>query len=93
MADNYDEKTTARDASPAFAESPDHQQISIKEYCLTRFSSLKPPMNKVENPFKLLAMLNARQWSFFTIGFLSWSWDAFDCRLISYFNVFHCCAI
>lgn len=82
MADIY-EKTEARDASPALRESPDHEGISVKEYCMTRLSSLKPPMNKVENPFKLLAMLNARQWSFFTLAFLAWSWDAFDFFTVS----------
>lgn len=50
---------------------------------MTRLSTLKPPMNKVENPVKLLRMLNARQWSFFAIAFSAWTWDAFDFFTVS----------
>ncbi|KAF4120943.1 MFS transporter, SHS family, lactate transporter [Geosmithia morbida] len=48
------------------------------QYCLTRFSSLKPPMNKVVNPFKALALLETQHWLFFAVGFLGWTWDSFD---------------
>lgn len=85
MADHHEvEKGVVRDASPNLQESPDHHDMSIREYCTTRLSSLKPPMHSVENPFKLLAMLNARQWSFFAIAFFAWSWDAFDCKSIPF---------
>lgn len=38
---------------------------SIREYAATRVTSLKHPMEKPANQFKLLAMLNAQQWAFF----------------------------
>lgn len=51
---------------------------SPAKYLATRFSTLKPPMNKVANPISLLRMLNKQQWLFFAIAFAAWSWDAFD---------------
>lgn len=81
---NHEEKPAATgDASPTLHESPEPKEMSVKEYCTTRLSSLKPPMNKVENPIKLLRMLNARQWSFFALAFAAWSWDAFDFFTVS----------
>jgi hypothetical protein len=58
-----------------FHEMPESQaphQMTVKEYCLTRFSTLKPPMNKAPNPFRLLMLLNTKQWMFFLIAFLAW---------------------
>jgi hypothetical protein len=46
-----------------------HEQI---RYLATRFSTLKPPMNKAPNPFKLILLLNKRQWAFFFVGFIAW---------------------
>ncbi|KAJ5247579.1 hypothetical protein N7468_002562 [Penicillium chermesinum] len=57
--------------------------IGIREYAITRFTSLKPPMNSVANPFTLLAMLNAQQWAFVAVSFLAWSWDSFDYFTVS----------
>lgn len=54
------------------------QHMSIKEYASTRISTLRPPMAKAANPFKLLALLNTQQWLFFLVAFFAWSWDAFD---------------
>jgi SHS family lactate transporter-like MFS transporter len=53
-------------------ESHSPKKMSAGEYMRTRFSTLKPPMNKAPNPFRLLAMLNRRQWAFFFIGFIAW---------------------
>jgi SHS family lactate transporter-like MFS transporter len=54
------------------------QHMSVKEYAASRISTLRPPMAKVANPFKLLALLNTQQWLFFLVAFFAWSWDAFD---------------
>ncbi|KAI9696765.1 MAG: hypothetical protein M1836_005127 [Candelina mexicana] len=63
--------------------APAHHHMSIGEYAATRFTTLKPPMAKAPNPFRLLAMLNLRQWLFFLVAFLAWSWDAFDFFTVS----------
>ena len=52
-------------------------------YLTTRVPSLKPPMNKAPNPFKLLGLLNTQQWLFFLVAFIAWSWDAFDFFTVS----------
>lgn len=66
---------------PATGETP--EKMSAGRYLATRLSTLKPPMDKVENPFKLLAMLNKKQWLFFSCAFFAWSWDAFDFFTVS----------
>lgn len=64
-------------------ESHHPHKMSAGEYAVTRISTLKPPMNKAPNPFKLLAMLSGKQWTFFLVGFLAWTWDAFDFFTVS----------
>ncbi|KAG7387751.1 hypothetical protein PHYPSEUDO_013756 [Phytophthora pseudosyringae] len=59
------------------------EERSLGEYCKTRFTTLKPPMTKVENPFKVLALLNRMQWLQFLVAFVAWSWDAFDFFTVS----------
>ncbi|KAK5148961.1 hypothetical protein LTR04_000263 [Oleoguttula sp. CCFEE 6159] len=59
------------------------EEMSVGRYAATRISTLKPPMAKAPNPFKLLAMLNTQQWLFFLVSFLAWSWDAFDFFTVS----------
>ncbi|CAF9911752.1 hypothetical protein IMSHALPRED_010564 [Imshaugia aleurites] len=79
----YDEqRDESRDSDPRF-ETAELQKMSAGRYIATRFSTLKPPMNKAPNPFKLLAMLNLQQWLFFLVGFFAWSWDAFDFFTVS----------
>jgi SHS family lactate transporter-like MFS transporter len=56
----------------AHYESGTPHHMTVGEYGATRFSTLKPPMHKAPNPFKLLAMLNGRQWLFFLVGFFAW---------------------
>jgi len=57
--------------------------MSAGRYAATRVSTLKPPMEHIANPFKLLALLNGQQWLFFLCGFIAWTWDAFDFFTVS----------
>ena len=61
----------------------DDEHMSAGRYIATRFSTLKPPMHKAPNPFKLLTLLNFQQWMFFLVAFFAWSWDAFDFFTVS----------
>lgn len=79
MADNYtSEKAVggiqhdSAPIDPALHESHDPHHMTVGEYAATRFSTLKPPMHKAPNPFRLLAMLNTKQWLFFFVGFIAW---------------------
>ncbi|KAK5175827.1 Carboxylic acid transporter [Saxophila tyrrhenica] len=63
-------------------DHPD-DHLSVGQYLATRLPTLKPPMDKLENPFTLLAMLNFKQWMFFLVAFLGWTWDAFDFFTVS----------
>lgn len=58
-------------------------KMSIGRYVATRIPSLKPPMTKAPNPIKLLMLLKTRQWMFFLVAFIAWSWDAFDFFTVS----------
>ena len=80
----YDEEKMrdSRDDSPRYT-TPARPNMSVGTYIATRIPTLKPPMHKAPNPFRLLAMLNAQQWMFFLVGFLAWSWDAFDFFTVS----------
>lgn len=74
MADQYGEEkvvgtSTGNDAP---IESHHPHKMTVGEYAATRISTLKPPMNKAPNPFKLLTMLSGKQWLFFLVGFLAW---------------------
>jgi SHS family lactate transporter-like MFS transporter len=62
----------ARTSASLVNESPLPPEMTAREYVLTRFSSLKPPMNSAPNPISLLMMLNGRQWTFFLVAFLAW---------------------
>ncbi|KAM3423520.1 hypothetical protein BST61_g948 [Cercospora zeina] len=57
--------------------------MSAGRYLATRFSTLKPPMERLENPIKLLRLLNGKQWLFFLCSFIAWTWDAFDFFTVS----------
>lgn len=84
MADNYAAEKAVEEARVENApHHTHHEHMSAGRYLATRFSTLKPPMNKAPNPFRLVAMLNRRQWAFFFIGFIAWSWDAFDFFTVS----------
>jgi len=74
MADHSsEEKAAATDpGNEAPIESHPPREMTAREYAATRLSTLKPPMNKAPNPFKLLAMLSGKQWLFFFVGFSAW---------------------
>ncbi|OZJ05264.1 hypothetical protein BZG36_01971 [Bifiguratus adelaidae] len=42
----------------------------------------KPPRTPLANPFRLMAMLTAKQWLFFLVGWAAWTMDGYD-----YFSV------
>ena len=72
------------DSSESQVEEPPHREhMSVARYCATRVPTLKPPMTKAENPFKLLGLLNTQQWLFFGVAFFGWTWDAFDFFTVS----------
>ena len=73
----------ARELRVVVAMSENTAKGGAAHYALTRFSSLKPPMNKAPNPIKLLRLLNRRQWLFFAVAFIAWTWDAFDFFTVS----------
>lgn len=50
------------------------RHMTVGRYVATRFTTLKPAMEKVPNPFKSLALLNTQQWMFFFVGFIGWTW-------------------
>ncbi|KAI0485731.1 carboxylic acid transporter [Xylaria cf. heliscus] len=50
----------------------------IVRYFATRHTSLKPPRTKLRNPIHVLGELDRHQWLMFSVGFLAWTWDAFD---------------
>jgi len=88
MADQIgDEKVARPSHSPdAVHESHAPERMTVAEYATTRFSTLKPPMHKAPNPFKLLAMLSTKQWMFFLVAFLAWV-SRFTC--FSHFSQYH----
>lgn len=53
-------------------QPPPEPQMSVKQYALTRFSTLKPPMRKTPNPIRILMLLNGKQWLFFLLAFSAW---------------------
>lgn len=80
--DSPEEKYSREDHAVPDEEVP-HERMSVAKYAATRFSTLKPPMAKVANPFALLALLNRQQWLFFLVAFFAWTWDAFDFFTVS----------
>ena len=77
---------TAEKTKVSYDLDPDTYEprhMGLGRFLATRPSSLKPPMNKVPNPISLLRLLNTKQWLFFLVGFLGWTWDAFDFFTVS----------
>ena len=79
---SYDVEKPRR-SSEEEADVPPHAGMSVARYIATRVPSLRPPMRKAPNPFKLLTLLNFQQWMFFLVAFVAWSWDAFDFFTVS----------
>lgn len=77
----YNEGSRDDAGLPGTGETP--QKMSIGRYLATRFSTLKPPMDKVENPITVLGLLSLKQWLFFLCAFVAWTWDAFDFFTVS----------
>ena len=70
--------------APAYDEEElSNNRMSAGKYLATRITTLKPPMEKAPNPFKLLGLLNRQQWLFFLVAFIAWTWDAFDFFTVS----------
>ncbi|KAH9204941.1 major facilitator superfamily domain-containing protein [Leptodontidium sp. 2 PMI_412] len=57
--------------------------IRTREHLRTRLPTLKPQLNPTPNPFTLLRELTLHQWLFFLLGFLAWTWDAFDFHTVT----------
>ncbi|KAG5992861.1 hypothetical protein E4U54_003534 [Claviceps lovelessii] len=55
--------------------------VLSNEYGETRCEWREP--DRFVNPFSLFAQLSAKNWLFFTVGFLSWTADAFDFHALS----------
>lgn len=72
MDHSSEEKVADATRIPEAHHSPPHEEMSIGQYAATRITTLKPPMHKAPNPFRLLAMLNGKQWLFFFVGFFAW---------------------
>ncbi|KAK3069559.1 Carboxylic acid transporter [Teratosphaeriaceae sp. CCFEE 6253] len=66
---------------PAAGHTP--VKMGAGRYLATRLSTLKPPMDRVENPFTLLGSLSGMNWLMFACAFLAWTWDAFDFFTVS----------
>ncbi|KAI1175128.1 carboxylic acid transporter [Nemania sp. FL0916] len=60
-----------------------YSREQIVRYILTRPSSLRPPKTKLRNPIHVLGDLDRHQWLMFSVGFLGWTWDAFDFFTVS----------
>lgn len=82
QAEDVFDRSPNRVAGTSGAAQPD-EHMSVGRYVATRIPTLKPPMAKAPNPFKLLALLNTQQWLFFLVAFFAWSWDAFDFFTVS----------
>jgi len=81
-----DDKTiynTPSNGAEEIQESPNPVEMTTREYARTRLSTLKPPMHNAPNPIKLLRLLSGMQWLFFLVGFIAWTWDAFDFFTVS----------
>ncbi|RDL32091.1 uncharacterized protein BP5553_09493 [Venustampulla echinocandica] len=57
--------------------------IGTREHLATRLPTLKPQLNPAVNPFRLLRSLTLQHWLFFLVGFLAWTWDAFDFHTVT----------
>src|ERR1700753_4133238 len=57
--------------------------MTQSSFLAKRLFSLRPTYDPATNPLRLLKELNKQQWKFFAIGFLAWTWDAFDFYTVS----------
>lgn len=47
-------------------------------YFATRFTTLRPPRTKLQNPYAVLRTLDRHEWSMLLVGFAAWT---VDCEL------------
>ncbi len=80
--DNMPQVESQSNGRKIIRDHPD-DHMSVGQYLKTRITTLRPPMDKIENPFTLLGLLNFKQWMFFLVAFLGWTWDAFDFFTVS----------
>jgi len=52
--------------------------MAKRSFIAERIHSLKPTYDPATNPLRLFRLLSKKQWGFFFVGFLAWTWDAFD---------------
>lgn len=73
-----DEKTPhsyhASSRSSDEVNTADYAGMSVGRYVATRIPTLKPPFDRVPNPFSVLRLLNRKQWLFFLVAFFGWTW-------------------
>jgi SHS family lactate transporter-like MFS transporter len=81
--DAHNERVLEREPVDMRGASEPGGTMGIGTYLATRLTTLKPPMERVENPIKLLGLLNVKQWLFFWCAFIAWTWDAFDFFTVS----------
>ncbi|KAJ5613345.1 sugar transporter family protein [Penicillium lagena] len=67
-----DERTIQTDAT-----------MTIGRYMAARFTTLKPPMDKVINPITALRMLTASQWACFLCAWSAWTMESLDFFCVS----------
>lgn len=60
------------DLAPDEQDHPPHHGMSAGQYITTRFSTLRPPMNKAPNPVRLIRSITGIQWAFFMVAFFAW---------------------
>ncbi|KAK9367148.1 major facilitator superfamily domain-containing protein [Lipomyces kononenkoae] len=66
-------------AAAVVSESKPPWHDRLRDHLGSRVSSLRPPSDvPFENPVRVLAQLNKKQWLFFLVAFAGWTWDAFD---------------
>ncbi|CAK7265906.1 Carboxylic acid transporter [Sporothrix epigloea] len=74
---------TGADVQDEYTDLPPHHGMTMGQYLGSRISTLKPVMASAPNPVRVLMMITGRQWAFFWVAFLAWSWDAFDFFTVS----------
>ena len=99
MTETTKQEPIAARPLPSPDDDDEMEHVGVLRYLVTRVPTLMPPMNSVPNPLGSLALLNAQQWLFFSVGlhlldsckyeltpqvaFFAWSWDAFDFFTVS----------
>lgn len=59
------------------------QSLAIPWLFFISESLFSPRQNRLRDPVSVLRELDTHQWLMFTVGFLGWTWDAFDFFTVS----------